>query len=43
MSLYTLYVFKTMGYQGLYSKAIIPAVALGVGYKVIEYGLNAGR
>jgi hypothetical protein len=32
-----------MGYKGLVSKAILPAVALGAGYKFVEYGLNAGR
>ena len=43
MGLYTAYLFRSMGYKGLVSKAILPAVILGVGYKVFEYGLNAGR
>ncbi len=43
MSLYTAYVFRTMGYSGLVSKAMLPVAAIGVGYKVFEYGLNAGR
>lgn len=40
---YTTYVFKSFGYKGLVSKAMIPVVALGVGYKAVEYGLNWGR
>ena len=40
---YSFYVFRGMGYQGLVSKAMLPVVALGAGYKAVEYGLNAGR
>ena len=40
MGAYSLYVFRSVGYQGLISKAMLPVVAMGVGYKVLEYGLN---
>lgn len=40
---YTAYVFRSLGYKGLISKAMIPAVGIAVGYKVVEYGMNFGR
>ena len=40
---YTTYVFRSFGYKGLVSKAMIPAVALVAGYKAVDYGLNYGR
>ena len=40
---YTAYVFRSLGYQGLVSKAILPVVGLAAGYKAVEYGLNWGR
>jgi hypothetical protein len=43
MSVYTAYVFRSLGYKGLVSKAIIPVAGFAVGYKVVEYGLNWGR
>ena len=43
MGLYSVYVFRSLGYQGLVSKAMLPAVVIGVGVKVVEYGLNTGR
>lgn len=43
MGAYGAYVFRSFGYQGLVSKAMLPVVALGVGYKAVELGLNYGR
>lgn len=43
MSGYTAYVFKSHGYSGLVSKAMLPVAVIGVGYKAVEYGLNFGR
>lgn len=43
MGVYTAYVFRSFGYKGLISKAMIPAVGIAVGYKVVEFGLNYGR
>lgn len=40
---YTTYVFRSFGYKGLASKAMIPALALIGGYKAVDYALNAGR
>ena len=40
---YTAYVFRSFGYQGLVSKAMIPVVGIAVGFKAVEYGLNYGR
>ena len=40
---YSAYVFRSLGYKGLYSKAMIPLVALGVGYRVVDYGMNELR
>ena len=40
---YTTYVFRSFGYKGLVSKAMIPVVALVAGYKAVDYGLNYGR
>lgn len=37
---YTSIVFRSQGYQGLISKAMLPVIALGVGMKGTEYGLN---
>jgi hypothetical protein len=40
---YSTYVFKSLGYKGFVSKAMIPVAGLAVGYKAVEYGLNWGR
>lgn len=40
---YSAYVFRSFGYKGLVSKAMIPALALFAGYKAVDYGLNIGR
>jgi hypothetical protein len=40
---YTAYVFRSFGYQGFVSKAMIPVVGIAVGFKAVEYGLNLGR
>ena len=40
---YTAVVFRSHGYQGLISKAMLPVIALGVSMKGTEYGLNYGR
>jgi len=37
---YTTYVFRSFGYKGLASKAMIPALALFAGYKAVDFGLN---
>jgi len=43
MAGYTAYVFRSTGYQGIVSKAMLPVAVLGLGYKAVEYGLNVGR
>jgi hypothetical protein len=43
MAAYSAYVFRSLGYSGLVSKAILPVVVLGVGFKAVEYGLTTGR
>ena len=43
MSVYSAYLFRTMGYQGFATKAVAPVIVIGVAYKAVEYGLNAGR
>ena len=43
MGIYTAFIFRNMGYKGLVSRTMLPVVVFGVGYKVFEYGLNAGR
>lgn len=40
---YSTMVFRSQGYQGLISKAMLPVLALGVGMKATEYGINFGR
>jgi hypothetical protein len=40
---YSAYVFRFHGYQGLISRAMLPVVVLGVGFKAVEYGINFGR
>ena len=40
---YSAIVFRSHGYQGLISKAMLPVFALGVGMKGTSYGLNYGR
>ncbi len=43
MAGYSTYVFRSLGYKGLASKAMLPLVGLAVGYKGVEYGLNWSR